>query len=163
MRKKISIVGAGFVGSTTAHWCAAAELGDIVLVDIVEGIPQGKGLDLYEAAPIMGYDARVIGTNSYADTANSDVIVVTSGAPRKPGMSREDLIKVNADITRSCISQAAPLSPDRDLAEATGVASQAAAAERLRGGVPRGRARRRDGPGDGRVARRRPDALRVVA
>ena len=112
MRKKISIIGAGFVGSTTAHWCAAAELGDIVLVDIVEGVPQGKALDLYEAAPIMGYDARVIGTNSYADTADSDVIVVTSGAPRKPGMSREDLIKVNAEITRNCITQAAPLSPN---------------------------------------------------
>lgn len=112
MRKKISIIGAGFVGSTTAHWCAAAELGDIVLLDIVEGIPQGKALDLYEAAPVMGYDARVIGSNDYADTANSDVIVVTSGAPRKPGMSREDLIKVNADITRACVSSAAPLSPN---------------------------------------------------
>ncbi|MGQ9927210.1 MAG: malate dehydrogenase [Chloroflexaceae bacterium] len=112
MRKKISIIGAGFVGSTTAHWCAAAELGDIVLLDIVEGIPQGKGLDLYQAGPIMGFDARITGTNDYADTANSDVIVVTSGAPRKPGMSREDLIKVNADITRDCISKAAPLSPN---------------------------------------------------
>ncbi len=112
MRKKISIIGAGFVGSTTAHWCAAAELGDIVLLDIVEGIPQGKGLDLYEAGPIMGFDARITGTNDYADTASSDVIVVTSGAPRKPGMSREDLIKVNADITRDCISKSAPLSPN---------------------------------------------------
>lgn len=112
MRKKISIIGAGFVGSTTAHWCAAAELGDIVLLDIVEGIPQGKGLDLYQAGPIMGFDARITGTNDYADTANSDVIVVTSGAPRKPGMSREDLIKVNADITRDCIAKSAPLSPN---------------------------------------------------
>ncbi|WP_298819225.1 malate dehydrogenase [Chloroflexus sp.] len=112
MRKKISIIGAGFVGSTTAHWLAAKELGDIVLLDIVEGTPQGKALDLYEASPIEGFDARVIGTNDYADTANSDVIVVTSGAPRKPGMSREDLIKVNADITRDCISKAAPLSPN---------------------------------------------------
>jgi malate dehydrogenase len=112
MRKKISIIGAGFVGSTTAHWLAAKELGDIALLDVVEGIPQGKALDLYEASPIEGYDVRVEGTNDYADTANSDVIVVTSGAPRKPGMSREDLIKVNADITRSCISQAAPLSPN---------------------------------------------------
>ncbi|MDW8405728.1 malate dehydrogenase [Chloroflexus sp.] len=112
MRKKISIIGAGFVGSTTAHWLAAKELGDIVLLDIVEGVPQGKALDLYEAAPVEGYDVRVIGTNDYADTANSDVIVVTSGAPRKPGMSREDLIKVNADITRDCISKAAPLSPN---------------------------------------------------
>ena len=112
MRKKISIIGAGFVGSTTAHWLAVKELGDIVLLDIVEGIPQGKALDLYEASPIEGFDVRVTGTNNYADTAQSDVIVVTSGAPRKPGMSREDLIKVNADITRACISQAAPLSPN---------------------------------------------------
>lgn len=112
MRKKISIIGAGFVGSTTAHWLAAKEVGDIVLLDIVEGVPQGKALDLYEASPIEGFDVRVTGTNNYADTANSDVIVVTSGAPRKPGMSREDLIKVNADITRACISQAAPLSPN---------------------------------------------------
>jgi malate dehydrogenase len=112
MRKKISIIGAGFVGSTTAHWLAAKELGDIVLLDIVEGIPQGKGLDLYESAPIEGFDVKVIGSNDYADTAGSDVIVVTSGAPRKPGMSREDLIKVNANITRDCISKAAPLSPN---------------------------------------------------
>ncbi|MCG8352566.1 MAG: malate dehydrogenase [Chloroflexales bacterium] len=112
MRHKISIIGAGFVGSTTAHWVAAKELGDIVLLDIVEGIPQGKALDLYEASPIEGFDARVIGTNDYADTANSDIIVVTSGAPRKPGMSREDLIKVNADITRACISSTVSLSPN---------------------------------------------------
>lgn len=112
MRKKISIIGSGFVGSTTAHWLAAKELGDIVLLDIVEGIPQGKALDLYEAGPVEGFDVKVIGTNNYADTANSDVIVVTSGAPRKPGMSREDLLKINADITRACITQAAPLSPN---------------------------------------------------
>ncbi len=112
MRKKISIIGAGFVGSTTAHWLASKELGDIVLVDIVEGIPQGKALDLMESGPIEGFDCRVIGTNDYADTANSDIIVVTSGAPRKPGMSREDLIKVNTDITRSCVGQAAKHSPN---------------------------------------------------
>lgn len=112
MRPKITIIGAGFVGSTCAHWIAAKELGDVVLLDIVEGVPQGKGLDLQEAAPIEGFDVRVTGSNSYADSAGSDVIVVTSGAPRKPGMSREDLIKVNADITRSCIEQAASLSPN---------------------------------------------------
>ena len=112
MRKKISIIGAGFVGSTTAHWLAAKELGDIVLLDIVQGVPQGKALDLYEAGPIEGFDVKVMGSNNYDDTANSDVIVVTSGAPRKPGMSREDLIRVNADITRNCISSAAPLSPN---------------------------------------------------
>ncbi|GAB4202092.1 MAG: malate dehydrogenase [Roseiflexaceae bacterium] len=112
MRPKITIIGAGFVGSTAAHWIAAKELGDIVLVDIAEGIPQGKGLDLLEASPIEGFDLNIVGTNDYADSANSDVIVVTSGAPRKPGMSREDLIKVNANITRDCISKAAPLSPN---------------------------------------------------
>jgi malate dehydrogenase len=112
MRPKITIVGAGFVGSTAAHWIAAKELGDIVLVDIIEGIPQGKGLDLLEASPIEGFDLHVVGTNDYADTAGSDVIVVTSGAPRKPGMSREDLIKINANITSDCISKAAPLSPN---------------------------------------------------
>lgn len=112
MRPKITIIGAGFVGSTSAHWIAAKELGDIVLVDIIEGVPQGKGLDLLEAGPIEGFDVDVVGTNDYADTAGSDVIVVTSGAPRKPGMTREDLIKVNANITRDCISKAAPLSPN---------------------------------------------------
>jgi malate dehydrogenase len=112
MRPKITIIGAGFVGSTAAHWIAAKELGDIVLIDIIEGVPQGKGLDLLEASPIEGFDINVVGTNDYADTAGSDVIVVTSGAPRKPGMTREDLIKINANITRDCISKAAPLSPD---------------------------------------------------
>lgn len=112
MRPKITIIGAGFVGSTAAHWIAAKELGDIVMVDIIEGVPQGKGLDLLQAGPIEGYDVKITGTNDYADTAGSDVIVVTSGAPRKPGMSREDLIKVNANITRDCIEKAAPLSPN---------------------------------------------------
>jgi malate dehydrogenase len=111
-RQKVSIIGSGFVGSTAAHWIAAKELADIVLVDIVEGVPQGKGLDLLEASPIEGFDVHIKGTNDYADTAGSDVIVVTSGAPRKPGMTREDLISVNANITRDCISKAAPLSPN---------------------------------------------------
>lgn len=112
MRPKISIIGAGFVGSTSAHWIASKELGDVVLVDIIEGMPQGKGLDLLQAGPIEGFDVKITGTNDYAATANSDIIIVTSGAPRKPGMSREDLIRVNADITRDCISKAAPLSPN---------------------------------------------------
>ena len=112
MRPKITIVGAGFVGSTAAHWIASKQLGDIVLLDVVEGVPQGKALDLAEAAPIEGYDLQITGTNDYADTAGSQVIVVTSGAPRKPGMTREDLIKINANITRECITQAAAASPD---------------------------------------------------
>ena len=112
MRPKITIIGAGFVGSTAAHWIAAKELGDIVLIDIIEGVPQGKGLDLLEASPIEGFDLHITGTNDYAETANSNVIVVTSGAPRKPGMSREDLIKINAGITRDCIEKAVKQSPD---------------------------------------------------
>jgi len=89
-RKKISIIGAGFVGATAAHWAAEKELGDVVLVDILEGIPQGKALDLFQASPVEGFDARVIGSNGYEETKDSDVVIVTSGVPRKPGMSRED-------------------------------------------------------------------------
>src|SRR5579859_7698361 len=111
MRPKITIIGAGFVGSTAAHWIAAKELGDIVLVDVIEGVPQGKALDLLEAGPIEGFDLHVVGSNDYAATADSAVIVVTSGAARKPGMSREDLIKINAGITRDCISKVVAHSP----------------------------------------------------
>jgi malate dehydrogenase len=112
MRKKVTIIGAGFVGSTCAHWIAAKELADVVLVDIAEGIPQGKGLDLLEAGPIEGFDVSIVGTNSYDETANSDVVILTSGAPRKPGMSREDLLKINAEITASNIQQIVKTSPD---------------------------------------------------
>lgn len=112
MRKKVTIIGAGFVGSTCAHWIASKELADIVLVDIVEGVPQGKGLDLLEAGPIEGFDVNIVGTNGYEETRGSDVVILTSGAPRKPGMSREDLLKVNAEITRSNIEQVMKTSPD---------------------------------------------------
>ena len=97
-RKKITVVGAGNVGATAAHWLAAKELGDVVLVDIVEGVPQGKALDLAEAAPIEGFDVRLIGTNGYDETNDSDVVIITAGLARKPGMSRDDLLKTNADI-----------------------------------------------------------------
>ena len=111
-RAKISIIGAGNVGATTAHWCAAAELGDIVLLDIpqTEDMPKGKALDLMQASPIMGFDARIIGTTSYDDTADSDVVVITAGIPRKPGMSRDDLLATNAQIvgSRGRADQAAP-------------------------------------------------------
>jgi malate dehydrogenase len=110
-RKKISIIGAGFVGATAAHWAAEKELGDIVLVDILEGIPQGKALDLYEAAPIEGFDSRVIGTNSYEETKGSDVVVITSGVARKPGMSREDLLAINKKIIESVVDQVVEASP----------------------------------------------------
>jgi len=113
-RAKITIVGAGNVGATTAQWCAAAELGDIVLVDIpqVEGMPQGKALDLLEASPIIGFDAFVTGTTGYDATADSDVVVITAGLPRKPGMSRDDLLATNAGIVGSVAEQIRETSPE---------------------------------------------------
>ena len=111
-RKKISIIGAGFVGATAAHWAAAKELGDIVLVDILEGIPQGKALDLYEASPIEGFDSNVIGTSGYDETRGSDIVIITSGVPRKPGMSREDLLDINRRIIESVVSQVLERSPN---------------------------------------------------
>ena len=110
-RKKISIIGAGFVGATAAHWAAEKELGDVVLMDILEGIPQGKALDLFEASPIEGFDARVVGTKGYEETKDSDVVIVTSGVPRKPGMSREDLLEINKKIIESVVTQVVEKSP----------------------------------------------------
>lgn len=113
-RAKITIIGAGNVGATCAHWCAAAELGDIVLLDIpqTEDMPRGKALDLMQASPIFGFDSNVVGTTSYEDTANSDVIVVTAGIPRKPGMSRDDLLSTNARIVTSVGEQIKQTSPN---------------------------------------------------
>lgn len=110
-RKKISIIGAGFVGATAAHWAAEKELGDVVLVDIIEGMPQGKSLDLFQAAPVEGFDARVIGSNNYQETENSDVVIITSGVPRKPGMTREDLLEINKKIIESVVSEVVKNSP----------------------------------------------------
>jgi malate dehydrogenase len=113
-RAKITIVGAGNVGATCAHWCAAAELGDIVLVDIpqTEGMPKGKALDLMEASPIMGFDSNIVGTTSYDETAGSDVVVITAGVPRKPGMSRDDLLSTNAKIVTAVSEQVKKTSPE---------------------------------------------------
>ncbi len=111
-RNKVTVIGAGNVGATTAQRIAEAGLADVVLVDIVEGLPQGKGLDLAEAAPVVGHDARVTGTNDYADTAGSDVIVVTSGLARQPGMSRDDLLAKNAGIVKAVVQASAAQSPD---------------------------------------------------
>jgi malate dehydrogenase len=112
-RAKISIIGAGNVGATTAHWCAAAELGDIVLVDIPEtgDMPKGKALDLMQSSPVMGFDADIVGTTTYEDTAGSDVVVVTAGIPRKPGMSRDDLLATNAKIMTHVCQQLKKTSP----------------------------------------------------
>jgi malate dehydrogenase len=113
-RAKISIIGAGNVGATCAHWCAAAELGDIVLLDVpaTEQMPKGKALDLMQSSPIMGFDSNVIGTTSYEDTAGSDVVVVTAGIARKPGMSRDDLLSTNAKIVSSVSEEIKKTSPN---------------------------------------------------
>ncbi|MBI5184284.1 MAG: malate dehydrogenase [Nitrospinae bacterium] len=112
MRKKIAVVGAGHVGATVAQLTAYKELGDVVLVDVVEGVPQGKGLDLLESGSLEGFDSNIIGTNDYKDTANSDVVVITAGIPRKPGMSRDDLLSVNAKIVKSVTESIVKHSPD---------------------------------------------------
>ncbi len=112
MRKKVTIVGSGNVGATAAHWIAAKELADVVLIDIIEGVPQGKGLDLLEAMPIEKRDSSITGTNDYKDTANSDIVVVTAGIPRKPGMSRDDLLNTNLGIMKAVIGEAVKYSPN---------------------------------------------------
>jgi len=111
MRKKVTVVGAGNVGATAAHWIASKELADVVLVDTMEGIPQGKGLDLLEAMPIEKKDSFVIGTNDYAETANSDIVVITAGLPRKPGMSRDDLLTKNFAIMQDVVGKCVAASP----------------------------------------------------
>ena len=112
MRKKVTVVGAGNVGANTAQKIAAKELADVVLVDVVDGIPQGKGLDMLESAPVEGYDVRIIGANSYEQTAGSDIVVITAGFPRKPGMSRDDLLLANYEVVKSATEQAVHYSPN---------------------------------------------------
>lgn len=114
MRNKITIIGAGFVGATTAHWLAERELGDIVLLDIpaTETMPKGKALDLEEAGPVVGYDTRITGTTDYADTRGSDIVVITAGMARKPGMTREDLVGKNQAIITDVIANVVATSPN---------------------------------------------------
>src|ERR1700739_2018584 len=99
-RKKITVIGAGFVGSTCAHWAATKELGDVVLLDVNDGVAKGKALDLFEASPVEYFDSHVVGTSDYKDITDSDVVIVTAGIPRKPGMSRDDLLSTNAKIMK---------------------------------------------------------------
>jgi malate dehydrogenase len=112
MRKKVSIVGAGNVGATAAHWIVAKELADVVLIDVVEGVPQGKALDLLQALPIEKSDVHVTGSNDYADTANSDIVIITAGLPRKPGMSRDDLLHTNYKIMTDVVQKVVAFSPE---------------------------------------------------
>ncbi len=112
MRKKITIVGAGNVGATVAHWAMVRGLGDVVLLDVMEGIPQGKALDLRQAGPVDGFSCSVTGTNDYRETADSDVVIITAGLARRPGMSREDLLAKNVAIVKSCTDEIVKRSPD---------------------------------------------------
>lgn len=109
---KVTIIGAGQTGATTAHFLAMREIADLVLVDIVEGMPQGKGLDLLEAMPVIGVDTHILGANEYQATAGSDIVVLTAGLPRKPGMSRDDLLEANSRIVRSAVQSALEVSPE---------------------------------------------------
>jgi malate dehydrogenase len=109
---KVTVVGAGFVGATVAQYIAEHDLADVVLIDVIEGLPQGKGLDLYEASPLLGHDRKIFGTNNYADTKGSDLVVITAGIARKPGMTREDLLKTNAGIVQTVAREAVKVSPE---------------------------------------------------
>ncbi len=111
-RPKISVIGAGFVGSTAAHWAASKELGDVVLIDINDGAAKGKALDLFEASPVEGFDSRITGGSDYSLTKDSDVVIITAGLPRKPGMSRDDLLATNAKIVKECAQNVAKYSPN---------------------------------------------------
>lgn len=111
-RAKITIIGAGNVGATAAHWALSRNLADVVLLDVMEGIPQGKALDLLQAGPVDGFNRRVIGSNDYRDSVDSDVVIITAGLARKPGMSRDDLLAKNVEIVKSCAEQAAKYSPN---------------------------------------------------
>ena len=112
MRKKVTVVGAGNVGANCALRIAGKELADVVLVDVVEGVPQGKGLDLLESGPVEGYDVNITGANDYEPTANSDIVVITAGFPRKPGMSRDDLLLANYEVVKMATEQAVKYSPN---------------------------------------------------
>ncbi len=136
---KVSIVGAGQTGATTAHWLAERELADLVLVDIVDGMPQGKALDLTEAMPVVGSDVRVVGSNGYDETAGSDIVVITAGLPRKPGMSRDDLLEANTKIIREAVEASLKASPETILIVLTNPLDAMAYLAMKVGGLPRER------------------------
>jgi malate dehydrogenase len=136
---KVTIIGAGQTGATAAHWLAERELAELVLVDIVEGVPQGKALDLRQAMPIIGSDARVVGANDYAATEGSDLVVITAGLPRKPGMSRDDLLAANSQIVREAVRQAMERSPDAMLIVLTNPLDAMAYLAMKVSGLPRSR------------------------
>lgn len=138
-RPKITVVGAGNVGGTTAQRLAEKDIYDVVLVDITEGMPQGKALDISQAGPVCGYSTRVVGTNGYDETAGSSVAVITSGIPRKPGMSRDELLSTNAKIVKSVVSQLVARSPDIILILVTNPLDAMVHVARLVSGLPKSR------------------------
>ena len=139
MNRKVSIIGSGNVGATAARSIADKELADVVILDILEGVPQGKGLDMLEACPVEGSDARVLGTNDYADTAGSDVVVITAGLARKPGMSRDDLLTKNCAIISSVTEEVMKHSPDCIVMPVTNPLDAMAQVVYRRSGLPRER------------------------
>jgi malate dehydrogenase len=136
---KISIIGAGMTGATTAHWLAEREFADLVLVDVVEGMPQGKGLDMLEAMPIIGKDVEIVGANDYAATKGSDIVIITAGLPRKPGMSRDDLLSANAEIVGNAATETLAHSPDAIFIVLTNPLDTMAYLTMKRTGLPRER------------------------
>ena len=136
---KVTIVGAGQTGATTAHWLAEREIADLIVVDVVEGMPQGKALDLLQAMPIVGSDVKIVGSNGFAETARSDIVVITAGLPRKPGMSREDLLVANSKIVREAVEQCLAVSPDAILVILTNPLDAMSYLAMKAGGVPRAR------------------------
>lgn len=136
---KISIIGAGMTGATTAHWLAEREIADLVLVDVVEGMPQGKGLDMQEAMPIIGKDVEIVGANDYAATKGSDIIIITAGLARKPGMSRDDLLSKNAEIVGAAATETLKYSPDAIFIVLTNPLDTMAYLTMKKTGLPRGR------------------------
>ncbi|MBI5281435.1 MAG: malate dehydrogenase [Candidatus Solibacter usitatus] len=139
MRKKITVVGAGNVGANCALRIAGKELADVVLVDVVEGVPQGKGLDILQSGPVEGYDVSITGANDYEPTANSDIVIITAGFPRKPGMSRDDLLLANYEIVKSATEQAVKYSPDSILILVTNPLDAMCWVARQVSGFPRNR------------------------
>lgn len=139
MRNKITVIGAGHVGESVAFNCARMGLGDVVLVDVVEGMPQGKALDMFESSPVEGFDSNIVGTNFYSDTEGSDIIVMTAGLPRKPGMSRDDLLYKNLEIVEDCIGHVAGGSPNAIVIMVTNPLDAMCEAARRTTGFPRER------------------------
>src|SRR5258708_12685238 len=139
MRSKITVVGAGFVGSTLVQRLAERDYADVVMFDIVPNMPQGKALDMLQAGPVLGYDSLVVGTNDYADTANSDIVVITSGFPRKPGMTRDDLVKKNQEVVTQVTQEIVKYSPDCIIIMVTNPLDAMAQLAYHVGGFPRNR------------------------